>query len=219
MRRVVIPELLDSDAGTPAEIAASLADLGRINRWFGGIRTMTALLRKVARVRGLKTLTLLDVAGASGDVALAAQAELAAEGIEIRPLLLDRAASHLTGKAASIVGDAMQLPLVDASVDVVACSLFTHHLEPEQVTRFAQEALRVARHALVISDLMRSPVHLALGYAGLPLFSRLTRHDTIASIRRSYTVPEMRNMLATVEAANIEIAPHFLFRMGVVLLK
>jgi hypothetical protein len=36
MKRVVIPELLDSDAGTPAEIATELRDLWRINSWFGG---------------------------------------------------------------------------------------------------------------------------------------------------------------------------------------
>ena len=49
MKRVVIPELLDNDKGTPEEIEGSLADLRLINRSFGGVRTMTRLLRSVAR--------------------------------------------------------------------------------------------------------------------------------------------------------------------------
>ena len=36
MRRVVVPELLDSDAGTPREVEGSLADLRMVNRFFGG---------------------------------------------------------------------------------------------------------------------------------------------------------------------------------------
>jgi len=54
MRRTVIPELLDIDAGTSAEIAGSLADLRFFNRYFGGSATMTAMLRKVAARTGKK---------------------------------------------------------------------------------------------------------------------------------------------------------------------
>ena len=44
--RVILPELLDD---LPAErAAASLADLVRINRYFGGYRTLRWMLRRVA---------------------------------------------------------------------------------------------------------------------------------------------------------------------------
>ncbi len=48
MKRVVTPELLDTDSGTPAEVAASLGDLRRINRWFGGIATTEEMVGRVA---------------------------------------------------------------------------------------------------------------------------------------------------------------------------
>ena len=35
MKRVIIPEILDSDACSPEDVAESLRDMGRINRWFG----------------------------------------------------------------------------------------------------------------------------------------------------------------------------------------
>ena len=217
MKRVVIPELLDSDAGTPREISDSLADLRMINRFFGGARTMAGLLAEIADRRQLKSISWLDVAGASGDIAALATEALAEKGIALKPVLLDRSAAHLNGKFPSVCGDALALPFRDNSFDVVGSSLFVHHLEPPEIAAFMREALRVAHQAVVINDLIRNPVHLALIYAGRAVYrSRLTRHDAVASVRRAYTVEEIRNLLGQTGAAEIEIKRFFLFRMGVI---
>ena len=82
------------------------------------------------------------------------------------------------------------------------------------------EGLRVCRRAVLINDLVRHPLHLALVYAGLPLYrSRLTRHDAPASVRQSYTPEEMHALLEQTGASDIEMQRHFLFRMGVVVWK
>jgi ubiquinone/menaquinone biosynthesis C-methylase UbiE len=221
MKRVVVPELLDTDAGTPREVATSLKDLRTFNRWLGGVRVMSSLLRRVARKRGLKELSWVDVAGGEGYVATHTQQSLARSGITARPVILDRAPTHLGGLHPAVCGDALALPFRDNSFDAVGCSLFLHHLEPEQIARFVREGLRVARHAFLIHDLRRHPFHLALSYLGLPLYrSRLTRHDALASVRRAYTVEEIGRMLEPVTAAeNIEIRKFYLFRMGVIVWK
>ncbi len=77
MKRVVVEELLDSDAGTPAEVAGSLKDLRMFNSWFGGVHTMASLLRRVAQERGLKHISWVDVAGSEGYVATRTQQSLA----------------------------------------------------------------------------------------------------------------------------------------------
>ncbi|HEV3039282.1 MAG TPA: methyltransferase domain-containing protein [Candidatus Angelobacter sp.] len=219
MKRVVIPELLDSDAGTSREVEGSLKDLRMINRWFGGAQAMSDLLYQVAVQRRLESLSWLDVAGASGDIAGLAQRSLGRKGVKLEPILLDRAATHLNGHMPSICSDALALPFRSDSVDVVGCSLFVHHLEPPDIVRFATEALRVARHAVVINDLIRHRLHLALVSAGWPLYrSPLTRHDGPASVRRAYTVAEMKDILRPVNAA-IDIRHFYLFRMGVILWK
>ena len=217
MKRTVVPELLDTDAGTPAEVTDSLADLRSINRYFGGISTMTAMLRKVAANTDQKELSFLDVAGASGDVAKASRELLAGDGITLKPILLDRASSHMGAGLAAVSGDAFQLPFADSSIDCVGCSLFAHHLEPEEITRFANEALRVARCAVLINDLSRNPMHLAFVYVAMPFVrSRLTRHDAPVSIRRAYTKEEMRRLLEKSEAKRVEITSHYLFRMAAI---
>jgi ubiquinone/menaquinone biosynthesis C-methylase UbiE len=216
MKRISTPELLDTDSGTSAEVASSLADLGRINRWFGGIRTVVDLIQRVAAETGRNQFSLLDVAGASGDIAAAAGKVLARQGISLAVTILDKNPSHLNGNFRAVIGDALAPPFRDKSFDLVACSMFVHHLEPPQVAQFANEALRVARVALLINDIRRHRLHLALVYAGFPLFrSRLTRHDAPASVRRAYTPEELLGMLEKA-ATRVEISKHYLFRMGAI---
>ncbi|HSK43214.1 MAG TPA: methyltransferase domain-containing protein [Candidatus Binatia bacterium] len=221
MKRIVVEELLDSDDGTPAEVAGSLQDLRMFNSWFGGVHTMSSLLRRVAKERGLKHISWVDVAGGEGYVATRTQRVLARSGISSQPVIVDRAPTHLGNTHPAVCGDALALPFRDNSFDAVGCSLFLHHLEPAEIVRFVREGLRVARHAFLVQDLQRHPMHLVLSYLGMPLYrSRITRHDAVASVRRAYTVDEVRRMLAPVASAeNIEIRKFFLFRMGVIVWK
>jgi ubiquinone/menaquinone biosynthesis C-methylase UbiE len=221
MQRKVIAELLDDDLGTPDEIAQSLVDLRHINNWFGGTAATTSLLGRVAHETGQTELSLLEVGAALGDVPLAAGRALDKDGISLRSTLLDRLWSHLPSDGVpAVAGDALHLPFCDDAFDVVSCSLFAHHFEPETLPRLVMESLRVARRAVLINDLIRSRLHLGLVYMGLPLFgSRITWHDAPASVQRAYTVDEMKFMLAHVPARRIEITRHYLYRMGVLLWK
>lgn len=220
MRRVVVPELLDSDAGTPREVEGSLADLRMVNRFFGGARTTRELLRRVATERRLNSMSWLDVGGASGDIAAQVEQSLARSGITCNAAILDRALTHLNGSRSAVCGDALAIPFRDNSFDVVASSLFVHHLEPDEVARFAREGLRVARHAFIINDLVRHPLHLALIYAGFPLYrSPLTRHDAPASVRRAYTTEEITDILQSTGAGEVAIDLHYLFRLGAIVWK
>lgn len=222
MKRIVVPELLDSDAGTPQEVAASLADLRWLNRWFGGVSTTVSLLRQAARQIGRDRLTFLDVAGASGDGALAAKRRLACDGIHLDVTCLDRAPSHLAlathGEGPqAVAGDALHLPFADNSIDLVGSSLFLHHLEPHEVKSFMVESLRVCRHAVVVNDLRRSWLHWVSAFAGRALYrSRLTRHDAPVSVRRAYTTDELRQLLGVCGPRRLDLSQHYFFRIGIV---
>jgi ubiquinone/menaquinone biosynthesis C-methylase UbiE len=219
MRRISTPEILDSDDCPLEEIAKSLHDMSRINRWFGGVATTRKLIESVASATGRKRFTMLEAAAGFGEVPQAAALQLIPKGIELDLTYLDRARSHLLPGNHSVVADALALPFPDGSFDLVSCSLFAHHLEPDELARFGTEALRVSRCAVLINDLIRSPIHLALVYAGFPLMrSYVSRLDGPASVRRAYVPEEMRQILSSgAETARIEISRHFLFRMGVIL--
>ena len=220
MKRVIIPELLDTDSGSPAELTAALSDLNRINRWFGGISTSISMIRRVAQERGVSSLSLLDVAAGSGYVSENARRKLVRDGIELEVTLLDRAPSHLVNGNRAVAGDVLAIPFRDSSFDLVGSVIFLHHLSPGQVIQSVNEALRVCRTAVIINDLVRHPIHLALVYAGLPLFrSRVTHHDAPASVRQAYTEAEMQELLNRTSAARVEIRRHYLFRMAVIVWK
>jgi ubiquinone/menaquinone biosynthesis C-methylase UbiE len=221
MRRTVTQEILDSPQCPADDAAASLRDMSRINRWFGGVATSRKLIERVAGVTGKKHFSMLEVAAGFGDVPRLAAGQLARQGITLEITLLDRMPSHLLRGKRSVVADALALPFPDGSFDLISCSLFAHHLEPAEVAQFVSEGLRVSRCAVLINDLIRHPLHLALVYAGFPLMrSYVSRFDGVASVRRAYTLQEMREILADAGCAKkIEISRHFLFRMGVVVWK
>jgi ubiquinone/menaquinone biosynthesis C-methylase UbiE len=220
MQRVAIAEWLDTDSGTPDEVSSSLADLRRVNRWFGGVATTEWMLRRVAQQLGKSSLSVLEAASGSGYVPQICKQRLARNGVKIEITLLDRSPSHLRNGHRAIAGDALALPFRDDNFDVVSCSLFAHHLGPPDLVRFVNEGLRVCGDAVLINDLVRCWPHLALVYAGLPLYrSRLTRHDAPASVRQAYTVEEMRALLRKTRASRVEIRRRFFFRMAVIVWK
>jgi len=217
MQRISTEEILDSDSCPAEEAAISLADLCRINRWFGGVSTTRNLIEQVADASGISHFSMLEVGSGFGEVPKMAAEQLKPKGITLEITMLDRLRSHLLPGNHSVVADALELPFPDQSFDLVSSSLFAHHLEPAELRRFASEAMRVSRCALLINDLIRHPLHLAMVYLGFVLMrSHVSRVDGVASVRRAYTTDEMREILSHCPAKTLEVSRHYLFRMGVI---
>lgn len=237
MQRVDAPEILDSDACSPADVEISMRDIGRVNRWFGGVATTQKMVECVAHASGMNHLSLLEVAAGSGEVPEIVRDRLMRRGVALETTLLDRAQSHLpkenfsngnhASQGRSVVGDAFTLPFGDGAFDLVSCCLFAHHLSPQQLAQFVREGLRVSRRALLINDLVRHPLHLALAFAGFPLMrSRVAWQDGLTSVRRAYVPEEIQNMISSTFSSDapssrprVEITRHYLFRMGIIVWK
>jgi len=222
MQRIDAPEILDSDDCSLADVQATLQDIGRVNRWFGGVATTQKMVERLARASAISHFSMLEVAAGSGELAEIVRQRLAQRGINLDITLLDRARSHLP-RDHGVVADALALPFGDDAFDLVTCNLFAHHLQPEQLAQFVREGLRVCRRAVLINDLIRHPLHLALAYAGYPIMrSRVAWLDGLTSVRRAYVPDEIRNLLASMlpqTAARVEISRNYLFRMGVIIWK
>lgn len=219
MKRRPTPELLDTDSGTAEEVAGALRDLQSFNRRLGGVSTTRDLILNVSRKTGKTDLSLLEVAAGTGFVPMQLSRELSSKGLRLGLTLLDRVPTHLpqNGAARKIAADVLNLPFQNSAFDLVSCSLFLHHLSPEEVVQFAHESLRACRVAVLVNDLVRHPLHLALAYAGMPIYrSRITRNDAPASVKQAYTIEEMTNFFRRAGAAKVEARRHFLFRMGVI---
>jgi SAM-dependent methyltransferase len=204
------PELLDAELPA-AEVRKSLADLRFVNRWLSPRR---ALLRAVAPhlPPGGR---LLDVGCASGDVALYLSAGLArplvAVGVDVKLLHLREAQPPLL----RTVADVRRLPFCDGSFDVVTASLFLHHFGAAELGPLLRELARLARRAVVVSDLERARVPFLFGRAVFPLVFRtsVSVHDGLVSIRRGFRGPELHAAFAAAGLGGATIRRLFPYRL------
>jgi SAM-dependent methyltransferase len=148
--RVIRPEILDTLP--PEKARASLNDLVRINRHWGGHATLRRLLAHVAKPS--EAFSLLDVGAASGDMGTCITRWYPGA----RVVSLDRVPSHLAGSGARVAGDAFRLPFAPASFDFVFCSLFLHHFTDDEIVTILQGFATLARRAVLAIDLYRHPV-------------------------------------------------------------
>ena len=196
-------ELLDDPSADPRAVAESLHHIARANRWLGGTWAADwGLDRALAGVAPGTELSMLDIGTGLGDLPQAARRRAASRGIALRPAGLERSpvAARLAaaGGLPMVIGDAGRLPFADGSVDLVLVSQVAHHFAPESAAELFRACDRVARRAVIVADLRRSP----LAAAGFPLAARLfgfdpvTTADGLTSIRRGYTRAELAAILA-----------------------
>lgn len=174
--------------------------MAMLNRLAGGVG---ASVRAVGRLLdGNGSLPVLDVGAGFGDFARSFVRRRSVRVLlaDARPDVLDiaRRATRGTRGLEFIEADARELPFPDAAVSVAHASLLIHHLDPLDATRALREMRRVANRGVVINDLRRS--HLALAMTALPVLvlsrSPVTRHDGLLSARRAYTLPELDDLAA-----------------------
>lgn len=208
--RATDPELLDAEL--PAtEVRKSLADLRFVNRW---LSRRGRLLRAVAPHLP-EHGRLLDVGCGSGDVAAYLRAGLARPvftvGVDVKPLHLREAPPVVRRVAA----DASRLPFRDGSFDVVTASLFLHHFDAAGLGPLLGELARVARRAVVVSDLERALVPFFFARAVFPFVfeSAVSVHDGLVSIRRGFREPELRAAFVAAGLGGVSIRRQFPYRL------
>ena len=208
-------ELLDDPSVDSELVLRSVRDITRANRAFRGTMAAVDEIARHFAVLGTRA-TLLDVGTGFGDVPQAAQRVAAKRGIVLDTIgvdcgftLVERARENLTEV---VCASGESLPFATGSVDVAMCSQTLHHFRDDHASALLRELDRVARVAVVVSDLRRSWIaaggfwasSFALG------FHPVTRHDGVVSVLRGFTDEEMRD---TVHAA-VGVRPPVRRRLG-----
>ena len=196
-RRSAELELLDRGVLPPAELATNLDDLARLNRLPGGA---AASIDGVALLLDGAAGRVLDVGTGGGDIPL----RMAARGWSVVALDSDPGVLAIARRATAaesavevVAGDGRSLPFPDAAFDVAHCSLVIHHLDRGEAVVLLREMGRVARSGVVVNDLRRGWLPLLATAVGVAVLGRCraTRHDGLLSVRRSYTVDELDDLL------------------------
>ncbi len=217
-KRIDSSELLDEHDAPREDVERSLRDLRRFNRYFGGAGVYRRLLRRMTPDRR-ERLSILDIATGSADIFewLRDRPKLLAIGVDfkIEHLLYMRARSPVR----RVVGEALRLPFRAGAIDIVTSAHFFHHLSADANRAMLREALRVARRGVIVNDTRRHYVPLLVTrlLAIFHLVGRITRNDAPASILRGYTLEEVREIAAKINARRFEVVRTWPFRFGLLL--
>lgn len=214
------PELLDQGRFSEREARRSLNDVARINSFLGATNPLYEAVWTMIEDGQLKRATVLDIGCGNGDFARRLVSQSRKRGFDLRVLALDVSPLHL--KVARemtpldwpiefIEADAFALPLDERSVDIITSTLFLHHFRAGQIRRLLGECCRVARVGWAMNDCARDGAALVSFRVLRPFLARsfLTRFDAPASIRRSYSVKEMRDVVEVIQEAQVrELFPY-----------
>jgi SAM-dependent methyltransferase len=191
--RLILPELLDTLP--PEQARASLGDLVRINRRWGGHSTLRSLLR--TSVPDGQPFSVLDVGAASGDMGACIRQWYPAATVTS----LDYVFSHLGREEPGamtrrVAGDAFRLPFRPASFDYVFCSLFLHHFTNEKVVELLRNFGAVARKAVLVIDLERNPIPYYFIAWSRPVlgWDPVTVHDGAISVEAAFKRRELEEL-------------------------
>jgi len=199
-------EILDDPGVDPVVRARSIGDVAVSNRILGGLRAPLAELRALLGELGPRA-TLLDVGTGFADIPFGAARIARDAGVALTTIGVDSAHALLVADrervSHAVCADARRLPFADGSVDVVMCSQLLHHFDADDAVALLAELDRVARHAVIVSDLRRSWLAVAgFWMATFPLgFHAVTRHDGVVSILRGFTADELAALITMATGA------------------
>jgi len=209
-------EVLDGAVATQ-ELAASLADIDRLNSWFGGYAlSLRAIRRLAAEVPRARSLRVVDVGGGTAAFAVRVVRWARRSGRDVRVVVVDRDPISLRLARAAVAAypeillvcaDAAALPCRERAVDIVTSALTLHHLEPAQAAAGLREMTAAARIGVVVNDLLRRRLSLGLVWLVTRLLGchPISRHDGPLSVRRSYSRDELRVLAEEAGARRLTI--------------
>lgn len=227
MKRSDEAEMMDLAGNDPGLLAEDLFNLRILNRCLGGSRSVLLAVQRLLCREPLKRFSLLDVGTGSADIPATMLLWAKRQRVEAKIVALE--AEALTARIAAnrtrqfdeitvVRGDAGAAPFLPKTFDFVVASQFLHHFSEAKMIELLQRWVKLARRAIVVSDLVRHPVP----YHGIRLLTRLTTRNVMTlkdaplSVQRALTVEEWSALFRQAALGPVEIFSVFPFRIAAV---
>ncbi len=190
-------ELMDDPGLNPAEHARALRGLGLINALSRSDSILWPPIARLARDVAHVPIRVLDIACGGGDVTAAlanrcvpTAIDVFVEGCDISPTAVNLASERHAGVKFFEL-DALRDPIPEG-YHVVCCSLFLHHLEPEDAVLLLGKMMTAAGRLVLVNDLSRTRFGYDLAWLGCRILSRsyVVHNDGPASVAAAFTPDE-----------------------------
>ena len=245
MRRSHEKEMMDFPDNPKEVLAGDLRNLRTLNRYLGGYRSVMRGLDRLVGAGKLNRFSLLDVGTGSGDIPAritnwaqqrgikASIVALEPEPVTARiagiftkrqlnlnppflPLLQRGKEGDFRRREITVVrGDGMAPPFRAGSFDFVLASQLLHHFSEEKIVAQLRAWSRLARRAIIVSDLVRHPI----AYYGIRLVTKLftrnvmTLTDAPLSVQRAFTMAEWHELFRRAEIGPFQLFSVFPYRV------
>ena len=212
-------ERLDDIADETPELRQNLRDMYRLTGLLGVWRRVEReVLRLAADVPG--PARVVDVGAGGADAALALARFAASSGRRFRVTALDagRPIARIARRNVAVhpevevvVADGCSIPAGAATFDVAVCAMTLHHLSEADAVALLRELDRVTSRGFVLVDLQRSAAAFAGAWLATRLLTRnrLSRYDGPLSVRRAFSLDEMRDLTARAGLVNTTVRGSF----------
>ncbi len=205
-RRTDLVEWMDLPDCDPVRLRNTFRRFPLVNRW---VARWPAVYRRHIRplLHGERPTRLLDVGCGGGDIARSLARWARRDGLRLEVTAIDpdpravafarEATAGLPAQVEVRAATAADLVARGERFHLVISNHVLHHLPPPRLKGFLADLEALASRRIVLADIERSPMgYLLFSLLTPPLAHRsFLRTDGLLSIRRSYTAPELREVL------------------------
>ncbi len=218
--RTRVPELMDDPALDDALHFDALQGLEKINTISNGASFVWKALHSYSDLKKGLPLKVLDLATGGGDtpIALGLIAEKSGISMQIDGCDFSIRAVEYAKMQAAKVGAKNQFFHLDAlkdelpqDYDVIMCSLFMHHLDPEDVTLLLKKMATATKLSVLVNDLLRSSINMLLVKLATRMLSSsaVVHYDGPVSVKAAYTIEEMKAMALSAGLSDADVTERF----------
>ncbi len=224
-------ELMDTETVSFEEFNNCLRNLEWINICTLAYRPTLKWIQNVTRTKSEEKISIMDIGSGGGDMlrriwkwARKNQLSVSLTGVDINPSS-KRSAELATPTNVPIVYKTADLFSLDASEqpDIIISSLFTHHLNNDELILFIKWMDMQCRIGWHINDLHRHPIpyYFIKWITRVLPVNRLVKHDASVSVARAFARKDWNDLLkqAGISEQRSQIRWFFPFRYSVSCLK
>ena len=220
-------ELIDDLHCDGEELRQTLRELKTINKLLGGNHVTTDGIQKLLETSTQQEITIADIGCGGGDMIRvmydwSQRKKINARfiGIDANPNTISMAKKNLQNLSniAFETADVLDMEFQEKQVDVITCTLFTHHFTDGELVQMFRSFRKKTRIGLVVNDLHRHP----LAYYSIKILtrlfskSRLVINDAPISVQRGFRRRELEEILRKAGWDNFSISWYWAFRWQVV---
>jgi len=221
-------ELMDDLDCSGEELEQTLRELKTINRWLGGNHVTTDGLAKIMNRRPQASYRIADIGCGGGDMIgimnrWAKSRNLTADflGIDANRNIIELAKVRLS-EVTNVrwrVQNVFDPTFSQEKVDLVTCTLFTHHFTDQELVELIRAFRSKASLGIVINDLHRHwfAFHSIRILTGIFSKSHMVRNDASLSVLRSFKKADWERILRAAGIESFEIRWFWAFRWQVLI--